>query len=248
MVELEDVRELAGRAFGEWALRKLDPEWTTERISHEPTRRLVTELGLPIQGPAHYSLMMSEDSRWPTVRDFFADNRPEVLETRMCTEFGHYLFFADLNGENVFLDPESGGVYWFPGPHETAKNVLVNSGVAEFLTFLAQIEINRVTEPIEALRDSDEDVEEEYDRALRSILDGIVNGVRNVDPAAFPADPEDDGGLDTFWYPWLLKWGDDDFAFDSWSWNRHAAEYFAAHGIDDLAEREPRHPVDLSQH
>ncbi|NUR57496.1 MAG: hypothetical protein HOV87_02110 [Catenulispora sp.] len=247
MLETEDVRELVWRAFGEWALRKVDPEWAAERITHEPTRRLVTELGLPLQGPAYYSLILHEDQRYPTVREYFAANKPEVLETRTCTEFGHYLFFADVNGEDIYLAPESGRLYSLEGLHDSVKPVLVNSGVGEFLTFLAQIELNRANAPLEDLRDGDEETgEADYDRALRSILDGIVAGVRDVDPDAFPSDPDNDEGLETFWYPWLLKWADDDFAFDPWSWNRHSAEYFAAHGIDDLAEREPRHPVDLS--
>lgn len=250
MLELEDVRGLVWRAFGEWALYKFDPDWAAERIAHEPTRRLVTELGLPIQGPADYSLEMREDRPWITVRDYFADPRHNnaVLDTPVGTEYGHFLVFANLNAQTIYLDPESGRLYGFLGPYEVGQLVLVNSGLAEFLTFLAQIEINRVTEPLEELRDSDEDNEEEYESALQSILDGIVGGVRNVDPAAFPPDPDNDGGLETFWYPWLLKWADDDFAFDPWDWNRHSAEHFAAQGIDDLAEREPRHPVDLSQH
>ena len=218
MLETEDVRELVWRAFGEWALRKVDPEWAAERIAHEPTRRLVTELGLPVQGPAYYSLSLHEDRRYPTIREYFAANDPGVLETRTGTEFGHFLYFADINGEDVHLDPESGRLYWLLGRHESVKAVLVNSGVAEFLFFLAQIEINRGVEPLKDLRESDEDVgEEEYERALQSVLDAIVAGIGDADPEAFPADPDNDGGLDTFWYPWLLKYGDDDFAFDPWS-------------------------------
>ena len=243
MLEVEDVRELVWRAFGEWALHKIDPEWAAERIAHEPTRRLVTELGLPIQGPAYYSLSLREDRRYPTIREYFAANNPDVLETRTCTEFGHFLYFADINGEDVHLDPESGRLYWLLGRHETVKAVPVNSGVGEFLFFLAQIEINRVVDglPFEIFRKGGE---EEYARALRTVLKGVIFAVRDVDRAVVP--PPGDEDFQSFWFPWLIEHADEDLAFDSWSWDRRSVEYFTARGIHDLAEREPRHPVDQS--
>ncbi|WP_369184723.1 SUKH-4 family immunity protein [Streptomyces sp. Y1] len=243
-METEDVAELARRAFGEWALRKVAPEWAAARIGHEPTRRLVTELGLPPQGPGFFSLDLHEDQRRPTVRERFEDLAPGSLGTRLCTEFGHYLYLGDFNGEDILLDPESGRLYWFRGPHENVERILVNSGVAEFLTFLARIELHRIVDgrPFEEFR---EGTDEEYATALRSVLKGVIFGVREVDRAVFPPKGDDDG-FESFWYPWLIDHADEDQAFDSWAWNRHSAEYFAARGIHDLATREPRHPVDLA--
>ncbi|MGA5818055.1 SUKH-4 family immunity protein [Kitasatospora sp. NPDC094028] len=246
-METEDVRELTRRAFGEWALRRVDPGWAAERIAHEPTRRLVTELGLPVQGPGFFSPHLHEDRHWPTIRERFEACAPESLGTRLCTEFGHYLYFCDFNGEDIHLDPESGRLYWFRGLHDTVERLLVNSGVAEFLTFLALIEIHRVVDgrPFEDFR---EGTEEEYATALRSVLKGVVFGVRDVDRAVFPPRGAAEGAerFESFWHPWLIEYADDDQAFDSWAWDRHSAEYFAARGIHDLADREPRHPVDLS--
>ena len=36
-------------------------------------------------------------------RDYFAAHSPEVLQTRLCTEFGHYLILGELNGEDIVL-------------------------------------------------------------------------------------------------------------------------------------------------
>jgi hypothetical protein len=245
MLETEDVREMAWRAFGEWALHKVDPKWAAERIAHEPARRLLTDLGLPVQGPAYFSLSLREDGTYAAVRDYFAAHSPEVLQTRLCTEFGHYLILGELNGEDIVLDPESGRLYWLRGPHESVERILVNSGVAEFLAFLSQIEIHRVVDghPFEIYREGSE---EEYAEALRAVLKGIIFGVKELDRPVFP--PRDNPeGFESFWYPWLIEHADEDLAFDSWNWGRVADDYFAARGIRDLEQLTPRHPVDRTQ-
>ncbi|MEV5571673.1 SUKH-4 family immunity protein [Spirillospora sp. NPDC052269] len=227
MLSDDEIRTQAVAAFGDWTLCRVEEQAVLSTIAHEPTRRFLAEVGLPVQGP-FFEFDTDFLVRPSTFREQAADDEPGGQRAKMLAEWGHLLDIGDSGDEDLWLDPNSGAVHVFIFGWD-APPCLVNSTLSQYVAALALIERQRFIDgvPLEELDDDDS----AYDR-----LEAIVEQLEESDPSAF--DACEHGA------PWS-GWLDDPIASGGldWEWSEEALDYFRARGIDP-AEREPRRPTD----
>lgn len=226
MVERDTLQALLVRAFGDWTLCRVDADRARDAIAHQPTRTLLTEVGVPVQGPG-FALDRSFSAGRPRTLADFVRARPggdpgwESARTR-----GHLFVLGPLGDlGSALLDPATGQVLGFES--SDAEPFPVNSGLGALLYCLAYVEVHRRVNGV--LLDGLES-EAGYAAAAR-----IAGHLADIDPRAF-ADPEEN-----VWRIWI----EDGFAiglFYDWRWERGAVDYFLAHGIDPTT-REPYRPL-----
>ncbi|MFC5185839.1 SUKH-4 family immunity protein [Actinomadura harenae] len=225
MLSDDEVREQAIAAFGDWALCQVEEQAVLAAIAHEPTRRFLAEVGLPVQA-SFFSLDTDFLVRPSSFPEHVADG--DHAPVKALAEWGHLLIIGDSGAETLWLDPNSGAVLVFITGWDDPP-CLVNSTLSHYVAALAHIEQQRFIDgiPLEDLEDS----EPAYDR-----LEEIVEHLKQSDPSAF-----DDCEHGAPWDGWLddpLAWGGLD-----WKWEEHAMEYFRARGIDPTT-RTPHHPTE----
>lgn len=231
MLDPRDVASLAATAFGTWTLQTAGEEWAAQFVPHEPTRLFLTTIGLPVEALGLFTLEAEFETAPRALEDLLARQSTEFpgsVDSRIRDDYGGLISLGDIADSGAYLDPHDGRVLsfvnWKSAPY------LLNSGVAEFVYFLAYVETHRRQDGV-LLDDLPDD--ECYPAANR-----IVEHLAEVDRAAI-VDPEapEDG---TAWSNWV----GDGFAialFQDWPWDG-AINYFLRHGIDPTT-REPRRPL-----
>ena len=224
MVDLQKAASLAVEAFGAWALQAADAEWADEAIPHEPTRSFLTTTGLPVQALNLFTLDADFEAAPRTLDTVLKElGATAPLDQGIQAAYGHLIVLGDIAEAEAYLDPATGTVLSFV--NWTSAPFLLNSGVADFVYFLAYIETHRRKDGV--LLDELE-TSEGYAAAAQ-----IAAHLATVDPAAF----QDRDGTGSAWANWV----EDGFAiglFQDWEWDG-AIDYFLRHGIDPTA-REPR--------
>ena len=223
MVDLSEVGALAAESFGAWAMVRADAAWARRAVPHEPTRRMLTEVGLPIQTKL-FDLSPEFGTGPLDMLEFHKRaTYPETLTPEFVANCGRFIHLGYIPDLGAFLDPVTGRVYGFVGwdvPHQ------MNSGVAEFVYFHAYIEKHRRVDgvPLDGL-----DTGTGYEAAAR-----IAAHLATIDA---PAVENADGA----WAGWL----DDGFSiglFGDWDWNRASVDYFLRLGVNPTI-LEPRRPL-----
>jgi hypothetical protein len=223
MVELPEVRALAAEAFGSWTRVRVDEDRARRTVPHEPTRRMLTEVGLPVQ--TNLFDLSPEFSTGPLDMVEFQKRArfPVTFTPEFVASRGHYLDLGFIPDNGAYLDPVTGKVYGFVGwdlPY------LLNSGLAEFLYFHAYIEKHRRVDGVPL---DDFDTDTGYEAAAR-----IIAHLATIDAAAVQ-------GEDSAWEGWL----DDGFSiglFTDWNWSQASVDHFLRLGVDPTA-LEPRRPL-----
>lgn len=223
MVDQSVVRTLAAESFGAWAMVRADEAWAQESVPHEPTRELLTQVGLPVQ-----SKMFDLSPEFLTAPlDMLEFHRrapyPETLTPEFSANCGRFIHLGYIPDLGAFLDPDTGRVYGFVGwdvPY------LLSSAVAEFVYFLAYLEKRSRVDgmPLDSLEA----------RTGHEAVTEISTHLAAVDAAAFE-------NPNSAWAGWL----GDGFAlglFDDWSWNRASVDYFLRLGVNPTV-LEPRRPL-----
>ncbi|MFJ9692839.1 SUKH-4 family immunity protein [Kitasatospora sp. NPDC101183] len=198
------MRGKAVTAFGDWAMCRLESAEVGGGIGHEPTRRFLEEVGVPLRAPFFQF-------------DVEFLDRPVVLgeyASEAAGEWGRLLRIGhSADSESLWLDPESGVVRCFPLGWEKVPSV-VNGGVAELVTFLAEIERQRFHKgvPLDELED---------DELAYELLEEMTEQLMDLDPAAFEGESPWGGWLDD-----PLAWGGLE-----WEWDSEAEEFLKERGI-----------------
>lgn len=224
MVDLSVAADLAAESFGDWTMVRADEAWARQSVPHEPTRRALTEVGLPLQAPLFDLSADFATAPLDMVEYHRRAPYPETLTAEFTAQYGRFVRLGFIPDLGAFLDPDTGQVHGFIGWDES---YLLNSGVAEFVYFLAYIEKHRRLDGVLLAK---LETRAGYDEAER-----ICAHLATVDPAAFE-DP------DNVWTNWV----GDGFAiglFDDWAWHRASVDYFIEHGVNPTA-LEPRRPID----
>jgi hypothetical protein len=235
MVSNDQVRGEAVAVFGEWAMCRVEAAGVVEAIAHEPSRRFLAEVGVPLQGP-FFELDADFLVRPKTFAEYAFERRvqpgePGGVSLETLAAWGRQLLLGDSDSDagELWLDPDTGAVRCFVTDWNDPP-CLVNSGLAELVASVALVERQRFVDgvPLDDLQD-DED-EDPYE-----VLEAIVEQLAELDPPAFECC--DMGAL---WAGWL----DDPIASGGldWEWSPAAAEFLRARGIEPT-EREPRREV-----
>lgn len=227
MVDPQQAASLAIEAFGAWTLQVADAEWAGGAITHEPTRSFLTTTGLPVQALNLFTLDADFESA-PRTLDIVLKGLGAAaeLDPQIQAAYGHLYLLGDMAEIEAYLDPATGAVLSFV--NWTSEPFLLNSGVPEFVYFLAYTETHRRKDGV--LLDELETAEG-YAAAAQ-----IAEHLASVDPAAF-ADPD---GTGSAWSNWV----EDGFAIDlfqDWAWDG-AVDYFLRHHIDPTTH-EPHRPL-----
>lgn len=224
MAGRDTLQSLLVHAFGDWTMCQAKAEWVRDAIAHEPTRRILSEVGIPVQGPG---FALDAGFRLGQVRTLanFVEAVPGGVDRSWAAtrEYGNLIALGSLNDLDIaFLDPSTGRVLGFETPD--TEPFTINNGLEELLLCLAYVEVHRREDG--TLLD---DLEPEAGYAAAA---EIAAYLATVDPPAF-ADRDESA-----WQIWI----EDGFAtglFQDWRWDSGVVEYFLARGIDPT-RREPR--------
>lgn len=223
MVDLSEVAALAAESFGAWTMVRADEAWARRAVPHEPTRRMLTEVGLPIQTKL-FDLSPEFGTRPLDMLEFHERaTYPETLTAEFAASCGRFIRLGHIPDLGAFLDPVTGRVYGFAGWDVPRQ---MNGGVAEFVYFHAYIEKHRRVDGVPL---GELETGTGYAAAAR-----IAAHLATIDAAAVE-------NADSAWSGWL----DDGFGiglFGDWDWNRAAVDYFLRLGLDPTV-REPRRPL-----
>lgn len=223
MIDQSEVGALAAESFGAWTMVRADKAWAQKCVPHEPTRRFLTEVGLPVQARLFDLSPEFHTTPLDIVEFLRRPPYPETLTPEFIASYGRLIYLAFFPELGAFLDPDTGRVYTFIG-WDVAH--LLNSSVADFLYFLAYVEKHR---SVDGVLVGDLETAACYEAGA-----AITAHLTAVDAAAF----EDQGGI----------WGgllDDGFAlgtFDDWKWNKASVAHFLRIGVNPTA-LEPRRPL-----
>lgn len=223
MVDLSEVAALAAEAFGAWTMARVDEDWARRTVPHEPTRRMLTEVGLPVQ-----TILFDLSPEFSTgPLDIVESNRrsrwPQAFTPEFVANRGHFLDLGFIPDNGAYLDSSTGKVYGFLGWDDP---FVMNVGLAEFLYFHAYVEKHRRVGgvPLDEL-----ETDAGYEAAAR-----IITHLATIDAAAVQ-------GGDSAWEGWL----DDGFGiglFSDWDWSQASVDYFLRLGVDATV-LEPRRPL-----
>ncbi len=231
---LDTVRERAHEAFGEWTMVRADAEWATAAVSHEPTRRMLVEVGLPVET----NIFTIDDAFFvlPTTIGALAVEHPDWWGSDQVAAYRNWIALGcEANAARFVLDPESGRVHFLV---LGGDGILQSSTLAIFVYALAHFETRRHLDGVPL-----DDVEP-FERAAEANYETFRH-LSLVDPPAFegvspPPWAESQGGELDLGHSW--EWIADGFAdglFSDWTWSDKALRYFATRGIDPQT-REPR--------
>lgn len=234
-LDQQTVRALAHEAFGAWTMVRADAAWAEAAVPHEPMRRFLVEVGVPVE-----MMLFAVEERFL---------RPAVTVAQLATEEPDWWDAETVSGHEdaIALGEEPNGG-WFVVDPRTGQVDLIGDGGAEsqssslaiFVYCLAYFEKHRRLDGVTL------DRVEPFDTAAEAGYE-LLRHFSQVDPAAFEgidAPSWADGGrgeLDTG-HAW--EWMADGFAdglYADWGWSDTSLRYFAQQGIDP-AEREPLRP------
>jgi hypothetical protein len=230
---LDAVRELTCKAFGEWTMVRTDAEWAATAVSHEQTRRMLVEVGLPVET----NIFTTDDAFFvrPTTMGAWAIDHPDRWGSDGFAAYRDWIVLGrEVNGGRFVVDPGSGRVDFLDG----GDGMLQSSTLAIFVYALAYFETRRRLDGV--LLDDVEPMDLAFEANYETF-----RHLSLVDPPAFqgvnaPPWAEAQGGELDLGHAW--EWIADGFAdglFSDWTWSNKALRYFAARGIDPRT-REPR--------
>ncbi|NUS16953.1 MAG: hypothetical protein HOY69_37085 [Streptomyces sp.] len=237
-MDQQTVRALAHEAFGEWTMVRADAGWAKGAVPHEPTRRFLVEVGLPVQ-----TTLFDIDEAFhtsPLTLPLVAAQRSTWWDEETVAQHSDGIALGrEPNGGYFVLDPTSGRVD-LVGDNGTAG--FQSSDVAVFVYLLAYFETHRTLDGVPL-----DDVEP-FEAAAEAAYE-MLRHFSQVDPRAFegveapPWDEAEGGELD-LGHAW--EWMADGFAdglYGDWTWSSEALDYFAAKGIDPSARKPLRVPA-----
>ncbi|MEW2498158.1 SUKH-4 family immunity protein [Streptomyces nodosus] len=166
--------------FGEDEVLLAPAELLKDQVTDPEALRLLTEVGLP-------------DSFFETLcfKDFTDDPPRTLAETFFSTADGmpervrDYLIVADgVGGGAACLDGADGRVYWFR-PGDTEPYGLLNSSLGQFIEVVNALYPQIMPLVIYLPPDAGEEQVSATQRRIQESMEGMVDQVRELDPAAF---------------------------------------------------------------
>lgn len=189
-VDLQQAASLVIEAFGAWTMRVADTRWAGEAITHELTRLFLTTTGLPVQALNLFTLDADFETAPRTLDTVLKElGATAEIDPGVRAAYGHLIVLGDMAEAEAYLDPATGTVLSFI--NWTSAPILLNSGAAEFVYFLAYIETHRRKDGV--LLD-DLETSQGYAAAAQ-----IAEHLASIDPAAF----EDPDGAGSAWANWV---------------------------------------------
>lgn len=237
-LDLQEVRAQAHEAFGEWTMVRADAGWAKGAVAHEPTRRFLVEVGLPVETPL---FTVDEDFHVrPLTLPAVARERSVWWDDEILAAHSEGIVLGQepIGGGCFVLDPRSGRVDLLGD----AGAAFQSSGLAVFVHLLAYFETHRTLDGV-ALDDV-----EPFEVAAGAAYE-MLRHFSQADPQGFAgidAPPWDEAEGDELDSGHAWEWIADGFAdglYADWTWSPDTLDYFAAQGIDPAARKPLRVPA-----
>lgn len=181
------TREHLLRAFDPDDLSDLSDEDLPAGLTHEPTRRFLTEVGLPLEFRSGYVFaeVPTDNSDFPTLSALYKDmGQREEWTWKLPDDADQHYPIARFEGGTVSVNGSTGVLTFIADWDEPPAPL--HSSTNTFVYYLYKLEINRSIYGYESVLATAGDDPEEQDAARLAIAMALAEALHEADPTPFP--------------------------------------------------------------